>query len=204
MSSRPMPSSTCIAECRVTRTSRRRSTEYLYAHVPVAPAGRHPSWCKLRWVLDNAIKGRWKAVMVLDTDAWIHDVQRFRDFIAPWLADNSKSLAFAAEPDFAGSYITHKQSFNGGMMLFKCVPRVFAYFQAVWDSPDRVPALAQHKMQWSWEQVCLNYVMDQMDAAFRNACDILPLYDWNTPCGEIVRHSWCKNIVEDLAYDSLI
>ena len=177
---------------------------YSYHQAPPLP-GRHPAWVKIRHVLDLFSSSRaWDACVMLDTDAWIRDPLAYRAMANDFFADSSKLIALAEEPVCDSSFMTYHQVFNTGFYMFKRHPAVHRFFRDAWSAPDDVPQLAQHKLQWSWEQVCMNYVYGESPEDVKRRFLLLPLHGYNTPAGAVVRHSWAKDIAAELATRDLV
>lgn len=193
----------CLTSLLTARQARSRGWEYRYAHV-APPAGRHPSWVKTRYVLDN-----WESLpevtVVLDTDAWIRDAEGMGALVDRLLAGGDGPAYLAAgEPPCSEVQRAGAGAMNGGFMCFRKDPRVREWLQAVWDWPDTAKDCARFRGDWPWEQACMSRAYEADAAGCRAWMEVLPVTLCNTPAGTHVAHCWFKDIAWELALDDLL
>lgn len=182
------------------RHCRHKGWRYDFLTVP-EPQDRHPSWIKIRHVLEA-----WDSlpadgvVVVLDTDAWIRDADGFEHLLDTRLTGDTLYLA-AGEPDVVEARNNGADVLNGGFMCFVPHPRVRDFLQQAWDLPDVHSDCARFRRDWPWEQACLSRVHREVRPDWMH---ILPVAMCNTPAGTHVTHCWFKNITYDLALDDLL
>lgn len=164
----------------------------------LAPAGRHPSWCKLRHVLDrwDDLKG---VTVVMDTDAWIREPRRLRLLLDETLRDGCVYVA-AGEPDGKECARAGAEAMNGGFFAFLKDDRVRDFLQRAWDAG----AEGRRATEWPWEQACLSAAHAADVAGCSQWLRVLPVEACNTPAGRCVAHCWYKELVAPLALDDLL
>lgn len=176
---------------------------------------RHPSWVKLRWILDawDALPdGTW--TVVLDTDAWVRDPAG----LAAVLAGTHATFVGVADPPCAEGEAHRACDLNGGFLAFKKDPRVRHMIQRTWDladdqsGPDGSGAV-RYRQEWPWEQACMCMALREADArtgaeagpeAGPEWVQVLPVEACNTPAGTYVAHCWYKDLAAKLAIDDLL
>ena len=157
---------------------------------------RHPSWNKIRYVLDHWDSFR-DGVLVMDTDAWIKDARRTADLITSLLAGKTAFLA-AGEPPCCQTTVRDAELMNGGILCFEPRPEVRSFLQHVWDTPG------EYSTEWPWEQTALNRAYKNNVAGCREWMKILPVDTFNTPAGTHITHCWWKDITPDLLIDDIL
>ena len=192
----------CITPLLTAWHARRLGWRYQYATVQ-APADRHPSWVKIRHVLQH-----WDSLpevtLVLDTDAWIRDGDGMQHLVSRLLAPGGPLYLAAGEPE--GTEVTKAgaDAMNGGFMCFRKDERVREWLQAIWDAPDAAQDCARFRTGWPWEQACMTRAYRANVAGCAGWLEVLPVPLCNTPAGTHVSHSWYKDIAWELALDDLL
>lgn len=186
-----------------------RGWTYRYQHVD-CPAGRHPSWCKLRYLLDAW--GTWGAesstepatvIMVLDTDAWIRDDEALAHLIDTHIA-KFKCLG-VADPPGREVAMHGADCLNGGFLCFVPDPDVKTFLECVWALPEHPTADAGvYKTEWPWEQACFGRAYAADIAGCQRWLHVLPPTTCNTPAGSHVAHCWYKDLATPLVIDDLL
>lgn len=168
---------------------------------------RHPSWIKSREILKK--KDVWNiydVVIIMDTDAWIRDIYEFEEWIQYFMKQKDKCFMFSGEPygNKTFSLLNMEQYINGGLMIYKpgC-DIVFESIQKLYDIPEKESSLTIYKKEWSYEQICLSYLLEN-DIIFRQSLIVIPCHKFNTPCGTIVAHCWWKEFIYNLIIHELI
>lgn len=184
-----------------------RALGWAYRSRQVAPPpGRHPSWVKIRHVLDawDQLAAAWDAVLVLDTDAWIRDAEGLDHAVrTTLLADPDAAYLAAGEPTNREVSDHRADVMNGGFMCFKPDPRVRDFLDAVWDLADD-PSAAAYARDWPWEQACLCRAWAADAAGCKAWMRVLPPTQCNTPAGALVAHCWYKDLAHDLCLEDLL
>lgn len=150
-------------------------------------------WIKIRSLLEqfaNPDLSECDVFVFLDTDAWIRDEQDFLKFCETFLAS---PFHLAIPRDIEMPNYTY---LNSGFLAVKNTSAGKHILETVYSHPDY---RTHEKSSW-WEQSELStYQSKHPDEIM-----VLPLNDFNTPCGRIVRHCWVKHIVEPFAIQDLI
>lgn len=185
-----------------------REAGWRYEFVPVsAPTQRSASWVKLRHVLHHWDDfGEGETVVVLDTDAWVRDVDGFRHLLDTHLlaAGGTTLLLAAGEPVCHETEVSKSDVMNGGFLCFRKDPRVRKFLQAAWDMADTDPECHRYRDGWPWEQACLARAYRADAGGCQAWTHVLPVPTCNTPAGTHVAHCWYKDLTYDLALDDLL
>lgn len=191
----------CVTSLLTAMAAKELRWEYEYVVAPHLPAGRHPSWLKIEYVLRQ-----WdtlpEVVVVLDTDAWIRDVEGMRHLVQR-LGDTTLYIA-AGEPPGAEVKRLEADAMNGGFMCFRKHDRVREWLRAVWEWPASHPECAPFKTEWPWEQTCMTRATNANVADCTSWLEVLPVPVCNTPAGTLVSHCWYKDIAWEVALDDLL
>lgn len=176
---------------------------YRYQHAQ-CPEGRHPSWCKLRHVLDAwDLLETHGLVMVLDTDAWIRDDEALAHLVHTHMP-HFKFLG-VADPPGREVAMHGADCLNGGFMCFVPDDDVKSFLEFVWALPEHPTADAGvYKTEWPWEQACLGRAHAADIAGCRQWLHVLPPTTCNTPAGSHVAHCWYKDLAAPLVIDDLL
>jgi len=153
---------------------------------------RNITWAKIRILLD--FMGQHPEIDIvafLDSDAFVRDERRFKALVEYLAGDPNKHGIFSRDPLMPkNTYI------NTGCMILKNNDDVRTFLETVWEDADRCP---QYRWEWPHEQ----HAASDFIASHREAYFICRTAVLNTPCGEIVRHSWWKELCETLMLDEL-
>lgn len=179
---------------------------YRYIHVQEIP-GRCASWVKYRTIIshwDTDIKD-FDIVVVLDTDAWVKDMNRFLQWMQMFVAKTDKTFLYAAEPYCSSTFKLEniEQQVNGGFTAFKPSSYSLQTLKEIYDIPETNHQFYKYKKEWSYEQICINYKLS-VDRVFKESVIITPVTLFNTPSGKIVRHCWWKELIEPMIIPDLI
>ena len=178
-----------------------------YKYQTVEPiADRHPSWTKYHTLIaDWADLKSFDVVIVIDTDAWIRDIDAFVRWINAFHAATDKSFLYSAETycRYTVSNGEIQQPVNGGFTALK--PNDFALeaLKSIYDTPDVYPPYKEFKTQWTFEQICIGHKINT-DPVFRDSIVIGPLGLFNTPAGRILCHCWWKELVEHMIVPEIL
>lgn len=167
---------------------------YRAVQAPPPPGGRHPSWCKLRHVLDHwdDLEG---VTVVLDTDAWVRDARALRDLLHTTMQGECVYVA-AGEPPGKECADHGAEAVNGGFFAFAKDQRVRQFFEAVWAAGE-----GRYASEWPYEQACMGA---QLAGGPPPWMTVLPVEACNTPAGTCVAHCWYKALATPLAVDDLL
>ena len=152
---------------------------------------RNVTWLKPRVLLEQMSLEENNSVdifCILDTDAWIRDEIRFQEFLETF----SKSpVTIAMAEDVARSsvlnsgFIAIKNNVEGRQIIDKIYndPKYENYYTVVYHEQSALcDYYLEHKEQFM----------------------VLPLNDFNTPCGSIIRHAWLHGLYYKLVVDEII
>ena len=125
---------------------------------------------------------------ILDTDAWIRDEHLFLEFLETF-SKNSATLAMAEDLD-------RSSKLNSGFIAVKNNEKGKHIFERINNDPkyERYYKVAFHEQA----ALCDYYLENKEDFM------VLPLNDYNTPCGRIVRHAWLHGLFYNLVVDEVI
>lgn len=185
-----------------------KPTQWSYEFIPsVEVTGRHPSWTKYATVLKHweRIAAQYDVVIVLDTDAWIRDIDAFQQWINYFVSEPTKNFMYSAEPYVPETYALQnmEQQVNGGMTVFKPTPVVRKILQEIFDIPEKHMEYRPFKLDWSFEQICISkHLQDSKE--FCQGTIVLPMEYFNTPSGSIVAHCWWKEYIYPMILPELI
>ena len=127
-------------------------------------------------------------ICYFDTDAWIRDEELFTKF----LDDFSKSSAtIAAAEDLDRSSIL-----NAGFVAVKNNKLGREIYEIINNDPIYKPFY--NKIFHEQSALCEYYKKHKEEFM------VLPLNDFNTPCGQIIRHAWMKDLFYKLIVDEVL
>ena len=163
--------------------------------LPIRPEDhpdRYMTWAKIR-VLQNFLRAHPEAetVVFLDADAFIRDEVAFLALVGALQAAPDKHCALSRDP-----LVPRNTYINTGCLILKNSEFTRTFLDAVWNDVELRP---QYRSEWPYEQQAASTFVQHHRDAFL-VCKITAL---NTPCGEIVRHSWWKNQFAELAEEEL-
>jgi hypothetical protein len=125
----------------------------------------------------------------MDSDAWIRDEGAFLGFCRDFLA-SPYSMAAPRDLDMPGaSYL------NAGFCAVKNTNQGLQIMETIYNHPD----YREHDTKcWHEGSEISHYQEEHPDEVM-----VLPLNDFNTPCGRIVRHCWTKHLIEPFVLEEL-
>lgn len=154
---------------------------------------RHITWIKIQALYDQMMDEANREIDMfcfLDTDAWIRDEDGFQKF----LEDFEKSSASLAIPrDLDEKDATY---LNSGFLAFKNNERGRAMIEKFWTNPDYRGYWKHYRVE---QRLLSDYYYDHKEDYM-----VLPLEDFNTPCGRVVRHCWIKHMQETSVLEEVI
>jgi hypothetical protein len=126
----------------------------------------------------------------IDQDAWIRDEGRFQVFLKEF---KESSAVIAMPRDVHGP---EDSFFNSGFIAVKNTPDAKEILTDIYFSPDYKEFYGRKRN----EQGALSARYLKTPQQFM----VLPLEDFNTPCGRIVRHAWIAHIRDQLVVEEVI
>jgi len=125
---------------------------------------------------------------IFDTDAWIRDKQLFQEFIVKFL--ESESIIAMAED------VERSSELNSGFIAIKNNSKGRQVIESLLNDPkyEKYYNVVYH------EQGALCEYYNEHKDEFT----VLPLNDFNTPCGRIVRHAWLHGLFYNLIVDEVL
>ena len=126
----------------------------------------------------------------LDSDAWIRDEKRFADFLKLF-AESPCPLAIPRDTDISGnSYL------NSGFIAIKNTEAARKILDDLFHSPKYHLYITS---AWQEQGALSVYQSEHPEDVM-----VLPLEDFNTPCGSIVRHCWIQHIRTHLLNEEIM
>jgi hypothetical protein len=126
----------------------------------------------------------------IDQDAWIRDEGRFQAFIKEF---KESSAVIAMPRDVSGP---NDSFFNSGFIAVKNTPEAKEILTDIYFSPEYKEFYGRKRN----EQGALSARYLKTPAQFM----VLPLGEFNTPCGSIVRHAWIAHIRDQFVIEEVI
>lgn len=187
-----------------------KNDNWSYEYIQVEhDSNRHPSWKKTYTLLQDLYRESLKqydVVIVMDTDAWIRDINSLKNWIGYFVKEIDKYFMFAAEPYVKETFdlLNIEQQVNGGLMIFKPNnPKVYDFFNDVYLLPESNPIFSKFKIDWSFEQICMNFIL-QEHKSYKYGIIVVPQEKFNTPSGTVIAHCWWKHIIKPLLIHDLL
>jgi hypothetical protein len=84
---------------------------------------------------------------------------------------------------------------NSGFIAVKNKPEGLHILETIFTHPD----YREYDNKNWWEQSELSHYLEK----YPDQVMVLPLNDFNTPCGRIVRHCWIKHILEPMVIEEV-
>ena len=167
-----------------------------YAQILIEPRhyrDRHVTWGKIRILLDFMQKNpEINIVAFLDSDAFVRDESRFKSLVEILANSPEKHGIFSRDP-----LMPENTYINTGCMILKNDDFTRNFMETVWNDVHRNP---RYRLEWPHEQHSASaFVKENKNAFFVCKTSVL-----NTPCGEIVRHTWWKELFEEIAMDEVL
>lgn len=166
---------------------------------------RHASWKKYNTILKywEEIKN-YDVVVILDSDAWIKDIENFGKWLTYFYNCQDKFFMFSAEPYLDVTYwlLDIQQDVNGGLTILKPNEFTKKSLETIYELPNKVHTLSKFKLDWSFEQIILSYYLNN-NKEFLDSILQVPVDMFNTPNGSIVTHCWFKYIIPQLIIPDL-
>ena len=185
----------------------RKKAQWSYEYINVEQVSeRHPSWLKSKTIHEKVEK--WSAydiVVVMDTDAWIRDVDTLDAWIVQFVEHKDKHMMFAAEPYCPDTFrlMNQEQYINGGLTIFKPCTFVYDFMKRLYELPETNPEFQPFKLDWSFEQICMSWLIDN-DKSLHDSIMIVPCNMFNTPCGTVIAHCWWKDVAIPLLVQEIL
>jgi hypothetical protein len=126
----------------------------------------------------------------IDSDAWIRDEPAFLAFCQEFL-NSDYSIAAPRDIELSGYSLL-----NSGFIAVKNNPRGLHILETIFKHPE----YRNHERTNWWEQSELSVYHEKNPGEVM----VLPLNDFNTPCGRIVRHCWTKHLIEPLVIEETL
>ncbi len=163
--------------------------------IPIRPEDhqdRHVTWGKIRVLLDfMRAHPEAEVVAFLDSDAFIRDEVAFLALADALRAAPGRHGALSRDP------LMPKNTFiNTGCMILRNTDFSRRFLESVWNDVVERP---QYRFDWPHEQ----HSASQFVQGHREAFYVCRTAVLNTPCGEIVRHTWWKHQFAEIAEDEL-
>ncbi len=172
-------------KCRITGC-RTRSFRSAAATTPTATSPGRRSASLRTYMRDHP---EIDVVAFLDSDAFIRDEEHFRALVDALVAAPDKHGVLSRDP-----HLPKNTYINTGCMILKNDAFGRGFLDAVWSDADRNP---RYRREWPHEQFAASaFVLSHREAFFVCRTAVL-----NTPCGQIVRHSWWKELFFELVDD---
>lgn len=163
--------------------------------LPIRPEhhpDRHVTWGKIRVLLDFMhAHPEAEVVAFIDSDAFIRDEYAFLDLVGALRAAPDRHGAVSRDP-----LLPKNTYINTGCLILKNSGFARMFLDEVWRDVDVRP---EYRLTWPHEQQAASRLIQQHREAFY-VCRTAVL---NTPCGEIVRHTWWKQQFAELAEEEL-
>jgi hypothetical protein len=126
----------------------------------------------------------------IDTDAWIRDEKLFVEFCTSFMND-PEHLAIPRDIEF-----NNTSYFNSGFIAVKHTDVGFSILDTIYNHPDY---RALDQLVWHEQSQLSTY-----HTKYPGTIKVLPMNDFNTPCGRIVRHCWTKHLLEDFVIEEAL
>lgn len=126
----------------------------------------------------------------IDSDAWVRDEKAFLEFCRSFM-NSSFSLAAPRDIELPGNSFL-----NSGFIAVKNTADGCKILETIYNHPEYREF---DKKSWH-EQSELSIYHEKHPGEVM----VLPLNDFNTPCGRIVRHCWTKHLVEPLILEETV
>lgn len=151
------------------------------------------TWIKIRTLMNQMKDPKHSHIDLfcfIDSDAWIRDEQAFLEFCENF-AKRPEHLAIPLDIE-----VNNTSYLNSGFLAVKNTQAGYDILDKVYNHPDYRNF---EKKAW-WEQSEIsNYQQKHPEEIF-----VLPMNDFNTPCGRIVRHCWTKHLIERFVIEELL
>ena len=151
---------------------------------------RAVTWLKPKTILEQMCKEENRFITVfcvLDTDAWIRDEEAFLEFVKKFSTSNA-TIAMAED-------ISRSTILNSGCIFIKNNEEGRKIIETIYSSP-----LYQkyHNVVYHEQSALSEYYLEHKEQFM-----VLPLNDFNTPCGSVVRHAWLHGLFYKLIQDEV-
>lgn len=167
---------------------------FSYKHITTSQEKHYPdryiTWSKIRVLIEflqNADEN--DIVVFLDSDAWIRDHNNFKSLLSHFAQQKDKHGMFSRDPK-----ISYNTFINTGCIVLKNTPYARNFVHTIW---DMLPQKPEKRYEWPHEQ----YFASKLVEENKNHFIITKVSVLNTPCGEIVRHVWYKDMLPELLMD---
>ena len=126
----------------------------------------------------------------IDSDAWIRDERAFVEFCQDFM-NREEHIALPRDIE-----VNNASFLNSGFIAVKNTEHGFHILDTIYNHPDY-----RDKELSSWHE---QSQLSKYNERHPGEIYILPLNDFNTPCGRIVRHCWIKHLVEPFVIEEAI
>lgn len=126
----------------------------------------------------------------IDSDAWVRDDALFLDFCQKFL-ESSYPIGIPRDIELPGNSFL-----NSGFMIVKNKQESLDILETIYNHPD----YRNHELRSWHEQSELSVYHEKNPGKIM----VLPLNDFNTPCGRIVRHCWIKHLIDPLVIEEVV
>jgi hypothetical protein len=155
------------------------------------PTKRDVTWLKPKVLSEKMSEKENESIdifCILDTDAWVRDETLFLEFLETF----SKSATTIAMPED----LDRSSLLNSGFYAIKNTEKGRNLINTI----NTDPAYKKYYNVVFHEQAAMcDYYREHKEEFM-----VLPLNDFNTPCGSVVRHAWINNIFYKLIVDEVL
>jgi hypothetical protein len=150
-------------------------------------------WIKIKALMDQIKDPNYSHIELfcfLDSDAWIRDETLFLDFCKDFLT-RPEHVAVSRDIE------VNKTSYlNAGFIAVKNTRDALNVLDTVYNDPEY---RGTERVSWFEQTQLSNYQKKHPDHILP-----LPVNDFNTPCGRIIRHCWTKHLIEHFAVEEAL
>ncbi len=151
------------------------------------------TWIKIKTLMDQMKDPKNSHIELfcfIDSDAWVRNEQAFIEFCEDF-AKRPEHIAIPRDIE-----VNNTSYLNSGFLAVKHTQEAYDILDKMYNHPDYRNF---EKRAW-WEQSELsNYQQKYPEEIL-----VLPMNDFNTPCGRIVRHCWTKHLVERFVTEEVL
>jgi hypothetical protein len=126
----------------------------------------------------------------IDSDAWIRDEKEFVAFCQDFM-NRKEHIALPRDIE-----VNNASYLNSGFIAVKNTEHGYHILDTIYNHPDYRD---KELLAW-WEQSQLSNYNERHPGEIY----VLPMNDFNTPCGRIVRHCWTKHLIEPFVIEEAV
>lgn len=145
------------------------------------------SWLKPKVLIEQMANRDVEIFCVLDTDAWIRDEPLFVDFIKKF-SESGATIAMAED-------VSRSTLLNSGCVFVKNNEEGRKIIDTIYNNPSYKK---YYNVVFQEQSALCEYYLQNKEKFI-----VLPLNDFNTPCGRIVRHCWLHGLFYKLIQDEV-